>query len=47
GWDNTNVGLYKSTDYNQINAFNKSSGGDQPHNNLQPYITTYIWLRTA
>lgn len=24
-----------------------SEGGDQPHNNLQPYITTYIWLRTA
>ena len=22
-------------------------GGDQPHNNLQPYITAYFWLRTA
>ena len=22
-------------------------GGDQPHNNLQPYITVYFWLRTA
>ena len=22
-------------------------GGSQPHNNLQPYITTYMWKRTA
>lgn len=22
-------------------------GGDQPHNNLQPYITCYIWKRTG
>ena len=24
-----------------------SSGGDQAHNNLQPYYVTYIWKRTA
>lgn len=24
-----------------------SAGGDQPHNNLQPYITCYIWKRTG
>jgi len=23
------------------------TGGDQPHNNLQPYITVYMWKRTA
>ena len=23
------------------------SGGDQAHNNLQPYITVYMWKRTA
>ena len=22
-------------------------GGSQAHNNLQPYITTYMWKRTA
>lgn len=22
-------------------------GGDQPHNNMQPYITTYMWRRIA
>lgn len=24
-----------------------NAGGDQPHNNLQPYITCYMWKRTA
>ena len=23
------------------------TGGDKPHNNLQPYITCYMWKRTA
>lgn len=31
----------------QLHPKTGSEGGDQPHNNLQPYITTYIWLRTA
>lgn len=30
-----------------ISAWDFSSrGGNQPHNNLQPYITCYIWIRT-
>jgi len=29
------------------NAEIASVGNDVPHNNLQPYITTYIWKRTA
>jgi hypothetical protein len=24
-----------------------ATGGDQPHNNVQPYITVYMWKRTA
>ena len=24
-----------------------STGGNKPHNNLQPYITVYTWCRTA
>lgn len=25
----------------------KSFGGDKSHNNLQPFITCYVWIRTA
>jgi len=25
----------------------QKTGGNQPHNNLQPYYTAYIWRRTA
>ncbi len=31
----------------QQSATTGSTGGDQPHNNLQPYITVYFWKRTA
>ena len=29
------------------NAYTKSAGGNESHNNLQPYITVYMWKRTA
>ena len=34
--------------YTQQNTWNQtgSSGSTQPHNNLQPYITCYMWKRT-
>ena len=28
-------------------AVNQNTGGDSAHNNLQPYITCYMWKRTA
>ena len=39
---NPSDGIYNSTDDRIDNA-----GGGQPHNNLQPYITVYMWKRTA
>ena len=27
--------------------YTSNTGGDQPHNNLQPYIVSYIWIKTA
>lgn len=40
--DYTNT-AYKSEGYYWMS----NAGGSQAHNNLQPYITTYIWKRTA
>lgn len=45
---------YRGLNYGSIQAGNFSdrawsdnTGGGQAHNNLQPYITCYIWIRTA
>lgn len=32
---------------NTSSATTASTGGDQPHNNLQPYYTCFIFVRTA
>lgn len=34
-------------DQQEANRTTWDAGGDQPHNNLQPYITCYMWKRTA
>ena len=48
GGSNTGWAIYTQ---NVKNAWSTShiggTGGDQPHNNLQPYITCYMWKRTA
>ena len=38
-WSN-NHGYFKSQN-------SKATGGNQPHNNMQPYLAVYIWERTA
>lgn len=38
------IHLANSSD-NRIKTF--STGGDEPHNNMQPYYTCYIFVRTA
>jgi hypothetical protein len=39
------------TTFGEIDILNKSlpieEGGDDPHNNLQPYIVVHMWKRTA
>ena len=40
----TNSDFWTKSDPNNATA---SIGGGQAHNNLQPYYTCYIWLRTA
>lgn len=32
---------------NDVTGTSGSTGGDQAHNNLQPYIVVYMWKRTA
>ena len=33
--------------YNRRSRTTNTLGGNQPHNNLQPYIVVYMWRRTA
>jgi len=34
-------------DFGEVDSETGATGGDQPHNNLQPYIVVYMWKRTA
>ena len=55
----TDSKLKSGSDYRRIHSYGlggsgayagyetSPTGGDQPHNNLQPYITCYIWKRTG
>lgn len=48
-WPNTgNSGVgYYVYNTNDSSITSTSSGGNEAHNNLQPYITCYMWRRTA
>lgn len=50
GGDKRGYGLNWEYDvgiYSEDNIVTKYTGGGQAHNNLQPYITCYVWIRTA
>lgn len=42
--DNGTTGGSDKTGYASTVTY---TGGDTPHNNLQPYMTVYIWVRIA
>lgn len=51
-YDSRSAGLYSSSsngsnplDY--TNVWSTNAGGNQAHNNLQPYITVYMWKRVG
>ena len=45
-WD---TGLISTSGTNKKNVYQQitNTGGSQAHNNLQPFITCYVWIRTA
>lgn len=40
-------GTYTTLDFDKDTGLTGYTGGNQAHNNLQPYFTCYIWCRTA
>lgn len=46
GYGNINIGSTAAASRADISGI-ASTGGNQPHNNMQPYYTCYIFVRTA
>ena len=45
--DSDNAGISQGNTTNTTDVSTSSVGGGGAHNNLQPYITAYMWRRTA
>ena len=45
--DNITGQAWGNTSDTTVGGYNDNNGGNQTHNNLQPYITCYMWKRTA
>lgn len=46
-YENTTGQAWGNTSDTTVGGYNDNNGGSQAHNNLQPYITCYMWKRTA
>lgn len=46
-WNGSYFNIEPTDTSNGTPVYNSNTGGNQSHNNLQPYYTCYIWLRTA
>ena len=47
GWGSRSGWAVAPTNVSNGGQIRFNSGGGQAHNNLQPYITAYMWKRTA
>lgn len=47
GYRKTQVSWTQTPNANTCTAVNNNAGGNEAHNNLQPYIVTYIWHRVG
>ena len=47
GGGNGNTRFYRKQDARSISGTINNSGEGEIHNNIQPYITCYIWLRIS
>lgn len=47
-WSGSHAAMTTANKSNyKLNNLNLNIGGDEPHNNMSPYVTCYIWQRTA
>ena len=46
-WSGSSIATDNGTKYEPDYIESTSVGGNQPHNNMPPYLAVYAWKRTA